>query len=409
MPPIRTSFNVIPGNPYPVNEYPQGLPLGQNTFDPNYGVTPDQQKYIMNTSGNYWVGKQNIENQKAANAQYMYELAKNANNTSIFNAATGQNISGPIDFKDAQSYVNDIRENNQNANTNAWLNGSPLQVDPYGKIDPSLIQGYKTRQGVVSDTNKTLGVLPNYVTGQYPGFNGFNGGSVGQGIVNQMNPPTKDGKYSIPTLDPGIDGQSAISTGVGQVSWGNQDPYSIGVPSIPELNTARNNEQSNANTLYGHQVTNAHNVRSDATKNRELNAQIQGLGYFHKYPPVGPAGQTPINQANTVSQMLDRQLKAVENQMESEGFVEKNKIFGTKIKAPTDTTVAAKDWFGNPVQYSAQDQAKFNRFQQLNNTRQQLLQQLSGVPMGNLPFGGQSMTNLQNSSSGFAKWKSGKK
>jgi|GEM_PF-5717516 len=383
MPPIRTSFNVIPGNPYP-----QGLPSAQSSVDPDYGVTPDQQRYIMNTSGNYWVGKQNIENQKAANAQYMYELVRNANNTKTFNAATGQNIDGAIDFENAQKYVDAIRENNQNANTNDYLNGGPLKLDPHGKIDPALVQQYKTRQGVVSDTGATMGYLPKYATGKNPGF--YNG-PIGQGVSQQMNPPLPPMFTPDSTLQNPTEQQPTISTGVGQTSWGNQDPFSIGVPSIPELTIARNNEQQNANTLYGHNVTNAHYGRADANERIKANADALRARKYNVYPP---AGQSPINQANTVSQMLDRQLKAVEGQMETEGFMEKNKLWGNSMHPPTDTSAGGKDWFGNP-KFTPEQQTKWDRFQALNNTRQQLLHQLSGVPNGNLPFGGQATANLK--------------
>jgi len=258
-------------------------------------------------------------------------------------------------------------------------------------------QQINTRQGVVSDTGATMGYLPNYATGSKPGFYG---GQIGQGVTQQMNPPNKDGKYSIPTLDPGTDGQQTLAAGVGQADWGNQSPFTMGVPSIPELTTARNNEQQNANTLFGHQVTNAHYGRSDANDQTKANADMLRAQKYQVFPPSGPA---PNLESLYQSGQITKQ----------EYLSAKHPGGGTQIPTLTQQAYLMKlhndAMPSNGIFGIGAHPANPQAIAQYNSYAQKYgVQPITLPPQPtSLPFGGQAPANLKNS--GFAKWKAGKK
>lgn len=351
------------------------------------------------------LGRRNFLNQQQQQAQaalqyqQMINAQKAADNRQYAQGSTGLNVSGFGDLPSAE-ILNQIRQSNQVGNNNKFLQGQPLQQADHGALDAGLMQDYMKRFGDIASANITQGQL-----GQYS--------SQGQNrSFGDVLPPSVTGGQALPPGAPALEPDpvtGAINGGISETGpyvnpMFQSNPYGIGVPNIGNLLTAQDqgltaaqDAETNARGVTQLKETQRHNKASEGID--RINANAHMISAQHS---GSGSSSNPYTALNGQQNYLDGQLKAIEQEMLRNGFIDKKTGQLKPVQQP------GNDWFGNPPSQGAV--AKFNQYQQLAGARQRLLGSITPMPTA-----GQGIQNIkttgQNASQnlgGFAAWKAGK-
>jgi hypothetical protein len=373
---------------------------------PKYGFT--QKLGTVLSAPNIFQGLNNVYAQQLANAQLAQTLAgrKGLYKLGLGNdPTTGQvrNIPGleMLSPEDVARILPSI-SNADFGTTQGVLNSGGLPTN-YGIAPAAQVQQQgqqiNARQGDVADYNAAKGVLPQSIQqGQQLGGVGFIQGP--NGLASQLKPPAgmDDGSGNvIPGSGTGVVNGPMLAAGTNLQTYVPQTVSPFLQPGIKpsDLNTSLSTGVTNAQAQKTLGETSRHNQATE--KNDALKAQADMLRAekYQVYPPAG--NQNPYTILNGQQNYQTGQLKAVEAQMKAEGFLDKK---GNPVHVDTGNYhyelpggLGGFKWSQGTDQKQVQ---RYNRFQQLNQQRQALLQQISG----GLPFGGQAKQNLQQASNG---------
>lgn len=145
----------------------------------------------------YNVGQYNKAVQAEAAMQRQRQTSTDTNNAAIYNAATGQHVSGPFDTTLANSMAPHLRKDNAVPSMNDMLQGGALVMEKGADYDPALIRDYTKQQGEANNFLQKGGGLGDIASGQSASLIGQTLGKMG-------------GTLGVPSLDPG---QSRMLTG----------------------------------------------------------------------------------------------------------------------------------------------------------------------------------------------------
>jgi hypothetical protein len=350
-----------------------------------------------------------VKNESAYN-QYLksvadYERARqtatDTNDAGIFNASTGQNISGPFSRDFATAQTGAIRENNANPSINDLIQGNPLVLNPSGKYDPALISKYLEQQQNVTNSNAAQDLAAGI----------FGGGQNASAVNGGMNVP---GQLQQPVgLDMG--GQPALSAGVQQQQAPSVSPFIQAALPVDQIfgqfgRGAQDAQEAGKQSIdqFGNVTTRDHLTRSDsetAKNNRatesigRTNAQANMISA--RKPSGGGGSQNPLNALKSLQSLSEGQVKALDKQLMTLGFMDKK----GKITDPSpDKYTTQSQWFDGKTATSAADLSKRKMAQALLQKRSEILGGIAGTP-----FGGESQQNLQSVGTGFSEWKNRQK
>lgn len=160
------------------------------------------------------MGQRNYLNQMQQQAMREYKNQQDrqnmtdANNASIWNSRTGQNIQGPFDTTFADHSAGDIRDTNAVPSLNAMLGGEALKLDPYGSYDPALLKDYLQRQG--DATNYVNANTEDITAGQ-------KASSIGAPVTSPQAPAGSE--WNRVYVKPGFQ-EGTLDNGTGEASLG---------------------------------------------------------------------------------------------------------------------------------------------------------------------------------------------
>jgi len=339
-----------------------------------------------------------------AQQAYQQQMIQNMNNADVFYGATGKRLSpnAPIDMEHLSSYVDPIRQNNQNPNREAYMNGDGFHQNQFGTFDQGMAEKDLAQRAAQANYQEYLnqqarmfqngqmgaGGQPPQQPPQQPGF--ITGNPIGASLQNQMMNPQQPSQM--------VTGGTSMQA---QAPPTSNPFFGGGVVGAADLNSLFNKGVDNTETRTTQAETQRHNQAdegNDAYRNQtgrmiyEATKAGQG-GYANSQPaPYQPSEATRAYQAYQdgliTRDEYARTLGAVPGG--------KNSTEDPEIKQlQTNISNAVKVYGKNS------DQAKQALSEYQNRIAGEAFKRLPSPQINmSLPFLGQSKQNLNNSSSG---------
>jgi len=328
-----------------------------------------------------------------AQQAYQQQMIQNMNNADVFYGATGKRLSpnAPIDMEHLSSYVDPIRQNNQNPNREAYMNGDGFHQNQFGTFDQGMAENDLKQRKAKADYLEYLmqqqrmfqngqvgaGGQPPQQPPQQPGF--ITGNPIGASLQNQMMNPQQP--------SPMVTGGTSMQA---QAPPTSNPFFGGGVVGAADLNSLFNKGVDNtetrmtqAETERSHKANERNTAYANQTARDIYQATVDNRGGYHKYPPAAGSGN-PYTIPNAQQNYTQGQIDAIDKELKTLGAVGE----GGQVNTPAPNSPPGFLGLGGHTQ-----SAKEQRIQQLIDMRSRLQ---SGI----LPFGGSAKQNLNNSSSG---------
>lgn len=346
-----------------------------------------------------------VKNQSAYNQylqkQALYEMQQqqqaNMNNAGLYTDATGKTIANPsagFNTTFAGGLVGDIRKNNANADIQNLLETGQLQMTnpnaDYGDFPKMALE----RSNQLNDANETLRRMPAFMGVPTPGMEVKQIVDTPAGQMAMQN----DG-----LLQGGISKQQMITP---------SEAFTYGVPNVGQLLTGRQNEQTDRRgnrtideTIRSNKVDEG--LKKDLYKSQQAENYSSADLKRRTNPNLrsGGGSENPYTIPNAQQNFIEGQVKAIDNELKSLGFIGKN---GAIIDPKLGNYTTESKWFDGKSATTPAELAKRQRAAMLIEKRSQL----NSAIAGSVPFGGQAASNLNNTGnqvSGFAAWKNSKR
>lgn len=326
--------------------------------------------------------KYNQALQAQQQAAMLAQQQKNSNDAKNFYEATGVEVKGDFDRGFANNMSGAIRENNTNPLTKNYIDTGKVDPSLYNSkgnynqgISSEILKSAMERANAGNDTQATLDRLPQFMGSPVPNQVG-----TPQGGLSAMIPQGTGPQLQMDPSQGPLQGNVAETTPVFTMA----NAGTQGIPDISQLLTGRKNEQGDRlgnrkaiETARNNRATNANQrITANASKTNAKANMIRA----NKYQPSS-GSNNPYTVPKEQQQYFNGQIKAVDNELKSLGFVKT----GGKIKIPKIDNSGLS--FNNT---SPQKVAQIERAQELMTYKKQLQLQMG------LPFGGQSKQKLDN-------------
>lgn len=281
--------------------------------------------------------------------------------------------------------------------TNQYLNDKfhGGNEDAGALADPSIINDqlkqYQDRRAVISDSNATMGAIPSWYGTGYDrnpsnerAWNPVQQ-AVGKAMQQAANSATPQGLTPIFQAGATATGQQPMPMNDGYYPLYGRDPFTIGVIKPETALSALDKGQSARGDVEGEK-----DKDTQLAETAKHNRAMEKIGMINATRPRGGGGsQNPYTILNGAQNYAQGQLKALEAQMSSLGFLDDK---GVAKRPNMDTGAWLLDWDGDPakIQASKNKQALFDAYEK---RRQDLYSAISGAGP---TFGGGSQQKLQN-------------
>lgn len=214
--------------------------------------------------------------------QYLAEQQRlkqtDANNAQIWNARTGQTITGPFDTTFANNSAGDIRKSNAVPSINNMLGGEALNLNQYGDYSDSMLNNYTAQQaGATNFLNRSTGL---------DAVQGGQGQSLlHKALMNMGNNPTQPQAPSLEGGAPTLSAGANFSRPAQQIDTG-MSPFLLPTDVPTQIAGMQQAGLEDAQKKGVLDETTRSNMAEEKQERDIYNATVKNQGGYARYAPA---------------------------------------------------------------------------------------------------------------------------